>query len=302
MRQLFKFLDSVREDGMRTAMLRTVGHLRRKLFIAKYSPGIKIAAEDWDNLIILDAYRYDYFKKYSRFEGNLRQEFSRGNRSGEFLRQNFSDEQLHDTVYITANPHATVLDEDTFYTIEFLLDRWDSEVGVVLPDDVTDAAINAEKKYPNKRLIVHYMQPHDPHLGETAKTYRERTDLSTEATHSSFPETRFPRLFTEGEISKEELEKAYVETIRIVEDSVEDLLSELTGKTIISSDHGENLGEERFGQIYLEHSIDTKECRFVPWLELPYEERKDVTEEEPIGYELPDKKRTEKQLSALGYL
>jgi hypothetical protein len=27
-----------------------------------------------------------------------------------------------------------------------------------------------------------------------------------------------------------------------------------------------------------------------------------VTEEEPIGYELPDKKRTEEQLSALGYL
>lgn len=307
MQQLSRFFNVVRRDGIDVALLKTLGLVREKIFIMKNSPGIKVADEDWDNLIILDAYRYDYFQEYSRFEGDLRREFSQGNNSPKFLKSNFSDKQLHDTVYITANPHARKLDKDIFYTVEFLLDKWDSEVGVVLPDDVTDAAIKANKKYPNKRLIVHYMQPHDPHLGETAEMYQKNTNLSTEVDGSSedivqWPETRFPELYTEGELSKEKLRKSYIETIKIVEDSVEELLPELVGKTVITSDHGENLAEERFGHTYLEHSNDTRECRFVPWLELPHEERKNVTAEEPIGYELPSEQKTKEQLSRLGYI
>lgn len=306
MNLISRFIEATREDGINVALSKSVKYLIGKAFLIKHSPGIKVINEDWDNLIILDAYRYDYFQKYSQLEGDLRREFSRGNGSLEFLQENFSNKQLYDTVYITANPHATKLDEDIFHSIEFLLDRWDPEVGVVLPEDVTDAAIKANKKYPNKRLIIHYMQPHDPHLGKTAETYRNRTELSTVVNKSSddlvqFPETRFPELFRKNELSKEELERAYMETIEIVEDSVEDLLSELCGKTVITSDHGENLGEKRYGLTYLEHFNDTKECRFVPWLELPYDKRKTIIEEEPIGYELPNERKIKEQLSRLGY-
>jgi hypothetical protein len=210
-------------------------------------------------------------------------------------------------VYITANPHARKLGNDIFYTIEFLFDRWDSEVGTVLPEDVTEAAIAAQKKYPNKRMIIHYMQPHDPHLGKTAEMYQKRAKSQTDVDHSSdgtvkWPKTRFPELYRKGEISKKELEEAYVETIEVVEESVENLLSKMTGKTVITSDHGENLGEKKYGFTYLEHYNNTKECLFVPWLELPYEERKTITEEAPIKFESPDEKKVEKQLSQLGYL
>ena len=223
------FIDIAREEGLLMASARTIGYLKGKALLHRYGPGVDVMKEDWDNLVILDAYRYDYFKKYSRFDGSLERKFSRGSGSPEFIRQNFSDRQLHDTVYITANPHARMLDKDVFYKIEFLLDSWDSEIGAVLPEDVTEAAISAQEKYPNKRIIIHYMQPHDPHLGETAEMYQKRAQSSTEVEDTSdnlvqWPETRFPELYRKGEISEEELKQSYIETIEIVEESVERLL------------------------------------------------------------------------------
>lgn len=271
----------------------------------RYGPGIDAMGKDWDNLILLDAYRYDYFKDHSRFEGDLSRELSRGSDSPEFIEENFAGRQLHDTVYVTANPHAEKLNEDVFYTIEFLYDKWDTEVGTILPADVTDAAIEAHKKYPNKRLIVHYMQPHDPFLGPTAESYRSRTDYPTETDSSEarfqWPKTRYPELYRNGELSLDEIQQAYTETIGIVEGCVERLLSKLHGKTVVSADHGENLGERRYCQTWLEHSNETEECRFVPWLELPHRERKEIIAEAPIGFESPDERRVKNQLSHLGY-
>lgn len=59
----------------------------------------------------------------------------------------------------------------------------------------------------------------------------------------------------------------------------------------LSSDHGENLGENRYGITYLDHSNNTKQCLFVPWLELPYEQRKTIVSEESIGFESPEQKK-----------
>jgi|GEM_PF-5923353 len=37
--------------------------------------------------------------------------------STEFIRHNFTDRRLYDTVYVTANPHVTVLATDTFHDV-----------------------------------------------------------------------------------------------------------------------------------------------------------------------------------------
>ena len=301
-----RFFEVMKEHGLIEAVNQTSRYLNGQFLKWRYGPGIDVMSKDWDNLILLDAYRYDYFEKYSRFEGNLSRVFSCGNNSPQFIEENFSGKELHDTVYITSNPHVKNISADVFYKIESLLDEWDSEVGTILPEDVTKSAIEASNKYPEKRLIIHYMQPHDPHLGETADEYRKRVETTTEVKTSNndsvrWPKTRFPELYKNGQISKEELEQSYIETIYEVERSVERLLPELTGKTVISSDHGENLGEKKFGVTTIEHSNDTKECLFVPWLELPYDERKNITKEEPVHFESPEQDQIEKQLTYLGY-
>ena len=301
-----RFFQVIRERGLIEAINQTRRYLNGELLKWRYGPGIDVMNNDWDNLILLDAYRYDYFEKYSRFDGDLSQVFSRGNNSPQFIKQNFSGRELHDTVYVTSNPHAKDISTDVFYKIEYLLDEWDSEVGTILPEDVTKSAIEASNKYPEKRLIIHYMQPHDPHLGKTADKYRKRVETATELDGSTnntvrWPKTRFPELYKNGQISKEELEQSYIETIHEVEKSVEGLLPELTGKTVISSDHGEKLGENKSGVTTIEHSNNTKECLFVPWLELPYNERKNIVKEEPVYFESPEQDKVEKQLTYLGY-
>jgi hypothetical protein len=278
-------------------------------FERKYGSGLDVVEEDWDNLILLDCARYDYFKKYTSFDGDLSRVVSRGRGSWEFIRDNFAGREIHDTVYVTANPHPERLEQDVFYTVETVLDRWDPETGTVPPKAVTEAAIEAQEKYPNKRLIVHYMQPHTPHLGQTAQ------DIDADLTQPGFDKfagregverrkegEKIFVLFEDDRISRSTLCRSYRENLELVEPHVKQLVSALRGKTVISADHGENLGETIFGITLTAHGSQSKEARFVPWLELPFEERKTVTEESPIGFEYLEEEFVEDRLSDLGYL
>ncbi|MDL0143566.1 hypothetical protein PNP83_00890, partial [Halobacterium salinarum] len=60
-------------------------------FSSKYGEGAKVVEKDWDNLIILDACRYDYFKNANStniIEGELGKSVSRGSHSREFMEKN----------------------------------------------------------------------------------------------------------------------------------------------------------------------------------------------------------------------
>jgi hypothetical protein len=138
--------------------------------------GVDVMAEDWDNLVILDACRYDYFEDQNTISGDLTRRISRGNKSWEFMQENFAGNQFHDTVYVTANPFVSRLD-DVFYAVDTLDEYWDDDLGTIWPEDVVAAAVEANQAYPNKRIIVHFMQPHRPYLGGTADKLRERMDL-----------------------------------------------------------------------------------------------------------------------------
>src|SRR6056297_529711 len=61
------------------------------VFRARYGPGTRVMDEDWDNLIILDACRYDMFAEQVDLDGELESRISLGSTSEEFLEQNFGD-------------------------------------------------------------------------------------------------------------------------------------------------------------------------------------------------------------------
>ena len=63
------------------------------IFQHRYGPGIDVMDQDWDNLIILDACRYDYFKKQIEIEGELEPVTSKGAHSSEFIQKNFFGEK-----------------------------------------------------------------------------------------------------------------------------------------------------------------------------------------------------------------
>jgi hypothetical protein len=92
---------------------------------------------------------------------------------------------------------------------------------------------------------------------------------------------------------------------------ISNLLQQISGKTVITSDHGELLGKTNSviynhlpsvnmhghpGHTYL------PELRFVPWLEVDgYDNRRDVIKEEPLNDDDIEQSAIDKHLKALGY-
>lgn len=129
---------------------------------------------DWDILIILDACRYDIFEKYYNmfFEGTLGVAISRGSHTLEWLHNTFSQTKILDLIYISANPFINSITkvngfnpkEHFLKIIDAWLHGWDESLGTVPPWNVNKIFIKTIEKYPDKRIIIHYLQPHAPYI------------------------------------------------------------------------------------------------------------------------------------------
>lgn len=278
-------------------------------FERQYGRGVDVMREDWDTLVLLDACRYDDFEHVNKMEGELKSKISRGADSPQFIQENFQGRSLHDTVYVTANPHVTLLDNDVFYAVDSTpIESWDDEIQCIPPNAVTRAAIDAHNRYPNKRIICHYMQPHDPPLGQTGTELRDRTTLRgpNPSNENDDDGARIMEAVAEGDVPLKLARKAYRETLEIVLEEVEELLSEIEGKVVLSSDHGEMFGEQPyrlFGQLY-EHYRNPKTIELckVPWF-VPHEEftRRSIRSDEPDSNFPSADNDLNRQLEALGY-
>lgn len=266
--------------------------------------GVEIMKQDWDMLLILDGCRYDLFENNHEFEGNLSYRISKGSESSEFIQSNFTDEH-HDTVYVTANPHAQDIPDGTFHAMWNLLEtEWNSELQTVPPNVISNKLIEAREKFPNKRLIGHYMQPHYPFIGETGRKMNSGT-ISPEASESHDP----PQIWTQLQyglgVNQSKIWEAYAENFNIVTQSVNRLLSDISGKVILTSDHGNLIGDRcrpvptrGYGHppnLYVEPLIK------VPWFELPYSTRWRINSDPPVGENRLTKDEVEDRLKALGY-
>lgn len=287
--------------------------LQRLWYERQWDP-VDVMDRDWDNLILLDACRYDLFKQHNWIPGELEEIDSHGGASWEFMQGNFVGEQYHDTVYVTANPHTGKLSDDVFFDIEMLhIEEWDDEYETVLPEDVVEAAIEAHEQYPEKRLIVHFMQPHRPYVGSFGESLQNEhglrgfnRHLATEGRESDRGSISFSKLVENGTISVDRARRAYQENLDIVLESVEELVELISGKTVVSADHGELIGdtilgltEPKYGHSY--EYIKNRWLYQVPWLKIPAEERRTVTSGEPSSIDRGTDAEVKDRLRSLGY-
>lgn len=134
---------------------------------------IDVMGENWDYLIILDACRYDYFsniyEKY--FFGELEKKISLGSTTPEWCLNSFPS-YYSDVIYVSGNPYinskVAVAGFDArrhFYKIidvwEF---GWSEELGTVPPVNINKEMFDLVQKFPDKRFIIHYLQPHSPYI------------------------------------------------------------------------------------------------------------------------------------------
>lgn len=264
----------------------------------------EVIEEDWDLLVIMDACRYDTFDDVNWIDGRLEQRYSAGGNSYEFLKRNFKNKRIHDTVYISTNPNSADLPKNTFYSHDLLDTR--SNGLPLSPDKVTEAAIQAIDKYPDKRIIVHYMEPHYPYTDDYGQMLVSEYAPSDYA--DDLPLDWPLSAMKPGSINApppEKIKKAYRENLEYGLRSVENLITEFNGKIVISSDHGELFGEYIYplpSKLW-GHSekIHHPKLRKVPWLVIESEQRRSIQSDPPKDSDLPSDEVIESRLEALGY-
>lgn len=267
--------------------------------------GVDIFEEDWDNLVILDACRYDAFAARSDLPGTLEARQSQGGMTPEWLRANFTDRDLTDTVYVSSNGQYVNFDGVGSKLHSFIgvwQDDFEPSEGdpttLASPETLTERALDAAEEYPNKRLLIHYIPPHEPYIGPIG---REKIDFHL------IPSEMPNEIKTNPAASRDLIRKAYVENLDIALDEVARLLGSLPGKTVVSADHGELLGEPLppFSLSHYGHTggVYHEKLVRVPWHVHTNGERKEIIAEEPEQEDGQASGRdVEKHLEELGYM
>jgi len=241
---------------------------------------VSVMKEDWDNLIILDACRWDTFVEAY---GECDYRISRGSSTIEFLRKNFLNKRFLDTVYVTANPFVNRFTPSFYRVISVWKDGWDDDSGTVYPEIMFKYALEAESKYPDKRLIIHFIQPHYPYIGdpEVNRVVYRKDWFRDMASGKDIPDVITNLLRSEA--GNMRIKDAYRKTLELALPYALKLAKNLRGKTVITADHGEAFGEFAFPlpmRVYGHPSnVHIPVLVKVPWLVIDKGERKEIRSE-----------------------
>lgn len=256
---------------------------------------------DWDYLIILDACRADCFESLYWFEGNYRRVISPSSYTLGWLCKTFP--KRYDVTYFSANPLISskgdinpfrnlkkfshsfhlfrslrssklkslglVNSIEPFFMhfkasnhFKKIIDLWayerNEKLKTIHPNSITKFVL---KVNPTPKAIIHYLQPHLPYFGskEFMRFWKSLNffDLNVEIAILKAIERKELTLYL--------LKEAYILTLEETLKAVEKLVRKLGGRIIITSDHGELLGE--YGGLF-HPNLPLPELRIVPWLEL----------------------------------
>ena len=145
-----------------------------------------------------------------------------------------------------------------------MVDVWEEggsqRLDTVHPKEVNKFTLKTLREFPEKRLIIHYLQPHHPFIGDVRIPDAE-----------GFGDIKFAGkvkderwLWKTGKISTKKLWRAHVSNLKLMLKYVEKLLH-LSRKTCVTSDHGNAFG--RYG-FYTHPNVALPELFEVPWLEV----------------------------------
>lgn len=287
--------------------------------LSRVNFGTNIYNNDWDILVVLDTARVDAMRTVAsnfNFIGQVNSIRSLGSTSSEWIAKTFTTEynqEIANTVLLSANPHVQHTlydrqfpehDKDAFFAFtawdtvqptefEYIEQPWqyatNDRYNHVLPKDMTDRAVSLYRERDPDRMIVHYMQPHRPHIAQAYKEDRELTDAE-----------RDPFTYLKNGGNREHVFSNHVADLEFVlETGVKPLLRNINADTVaITADHGDGFGEN---WCYAHIAGDPrKQVRRVPWIET---EATNHNELEPSLTPPEDiENDTEDRLEALGYV
>ncbi|WP_129115809.1 hypothetical protein [Halegenticoccus tardaugens] len=288
-----------------------VGPIHANLYPGR-GDAVRVVDEDWDTLVVLDACRADLFAERAdlRAYDEYRTVESLGSTTREWVRRNFAGGTFGDVVYVTANPYVSREAGDAFHRLyEPWIDAFDGDLRTVPPEAVVEAARRAHEEHPDKRVVVHFMQPHHPFVGERDLRFSgwriegEGHGEPTE-THGR-PYTPWDALWM-GAVDRDDLWLAYGDNLTLALDAVSDLLSEIDGRVVVTSDHGNMLGERTFPlpiHVYGHpKGVRSRELVEVPWAVVDAGPRRTVRAGDVRSGSESERSDLEERLADLGYV
>lgn len=294
-------LDGARE-GLLDAWRDVFVVANQRLVEAVGNPGRPIYEPDWDVLLVLDACRTDLLHEVAdeyEFLGEIGTFRSRASMSEDWLARNFTPEyadEMARTAYVTGNPFARALDDDSFALLDEVWEyAWDEQYHTIPARPLTDRAIDTWRRREDngvEQMVVHYMQPHAPFVPDP--------NLGSFGTPDDFGEGSFGSLWSEAgyTIPADEVWAAYRDNLRYVLDDIEVLLENMDAERVaVTADHGNAFGE--FGLWGHDSDVLLPSVRLVPWAETT---GRDTGEYEPsVEPREADTAAVEDRLRALGY-
>ena len=256
------------EQAIKFAWRNVSGRFKNRLAGGYMRPSeTSVLDYNWDVLAILDACRYDMLAENNPFNADVEKRITQAPNTKAWFETNFveaSDAQLKDIVYVATIPNASseMIESSRLAHLEDVFRYgWDADLRTTPADIVTAVAVKLHQRYPSKRLVVHYGQPHVPFVGH--ENYRSElytpdyvkyadaevsADSQTIADIESAPEMmnmyNHPfRSLKKGVATEDEVREAYDANLEYVLPHVTELRKYVSGKFCVSADHGNGMGE-----------------------------------------------------------
>jgi hypothetical protein len=310
-------------------------------------------------IVVLDACRYGFFEEvYDEYlKGQLEKVWSSANNTPNYVASTWTN--WHDLTYISTLPWASDMAWASINHVEpylseanhgyrpsehlkdarnIWINRWNAVQFTVPPEATTQEAVNYLSSTAEPQLVVHYLQPHRPYIGEPKidpwsetfdpdevetvedpdfdELFRDRTEVSPEEIYKydigwqeftkyglEAPRFDIKEAILSGDLSKERYREAYRGNLRLVLESVSKLVKTADCPVYITADHGEFLGE---GGRVLHSNFTHPILREVPWLEVhgsryTGEDMESVVETDQESDKI-DNHNVKERLKQLGYL
>jgi len=255
---------------------------------------------NWDILLVLDAVRFDYFKKYYKGvleEGKLLKTESLAAWTMGWLTETFKgnyddvvlvwDEMITDKVRDITKQLKYGKEFDATKHFNKIVDAWtanhDKDFGLIHPKETTREAFKAIKENPNSRIIVKYYQVHYPYVYYT-KVIKSDTNIpkytslrkvlyhfiSDEIIWTVKDKLNFRPEGWQAQLwlkyGKKGIILGYVQDLKLVLTYCKQIIDAYPNKKIIiTADHGERLGEK--GR-YSHGGKRDRLIKEIPWFEV----------------------------------
>lgn len=233
----------------------------------------KLATVNWRTLFVLDACRWDYFAQVTEsisFPGDKEPINSEVSNTLAWYKK-YWDQQNDDTVLITAHPVPEMFKRRFCKTVITACEV-DPDYSWCYPEPTIRVAIREMEKMPTKKFLVHLIPPHLPFIAGHGKKWqnecRNRWTKRADSTKDIYGEaTQYGKNY-----NWETLVRYYKENIMLAIYKIEKYFSDYIYPVVITSDHGEMIGEHyrkknglscgrRYGHIG-NHPI----LKIVPWV------------------------------------